>query len=391
MAHVFVTDAQRRKSLAVVRSLGRRGIRVTAGEETRNAVAFYSRYCDQAVVYPSPTRTPELFIEWLLEEVLRHRYTAVIPTNEQTLTPISQHLEELSKHTVVPIPDFQTYMRARDKAQTMRVAAEQGIPCPRTYAVDGPDSLDALEKNLDYPVVIKPREGSGSSGVTYVKRRGEFKASYLRIDRQYPKPLVQEFIPPGGAACGVSALFDRNSEPLAVFVHKRLREYPVSGGPSTLRESVCDPELAALGVRMLKALKWYGVAMVEFKTDPRDQQPKLMEVNPKFWGSLELAIHAGVDFPYLLYKLAAEGAVEPVRDYRVGVRCRWLPGDFLHFLFAPNRLKLIPEFFNFFDERTHYDVFSSKDDIKPMFGLLRFSLTRSFDPSMWKYILYRQQ
>ena len=390
MAHVFVTDAQRRKSLAVVRSLGRRGIRVTVGEETGNGVASYSRYCEQAVVYPSPTRTPELFIEWLIDHVRRHRYTAVIPTNEQTLTPIAQHLEELSKYTVVPIADFQTYMTVRDKAQTMRIAAEHGIPCPRTYTVDDTDSLDALEKNLDFPVVIKPREGSGSSGVTYVKRRADFKASYLRIDRQYPKPLIQEYIPPGGAACGVSALFDRHSEPVAVFVHKRLREYPVSGGPSTLRESVCDPQLAALGVRLLKALKWYGVAMVEFKTDPRDQQPKLMEVNGKFWGSLELAIHAGVDFPYLLYQLAVEGAVEPVRDYRVGVRCRWLPGDFLHFLFAPNRLKLIPEFFNFFDERTYYDVVA-KDDIRPMLGLLRFSLARSFDLSMWKYILYRQQ
>jgi predicted ATP-grasp superfamily ATP-dependent carboligase len=388
MAHVFVTDAQRRKSLAVVRSLGRRGISVTAGEDNGNAVAFYSRYCKRSVIYPSPTRTPELFVEWLLDHVRKHRYTALMPTNEQTLTPIAQHLADFTQYTAVPIPDFETYMAARDKSRTMRIAAEHGIPCPRTYAVNGPGSLDALERSLDFPIVVKPREGAGSNGIAYVKRRDEFKPSYLRIDRQYPRPLIQEFIPPGGATYGVSALLNRDSEPVAVFVHRRLREYPLSGGPSTLRESVCEPELAALGVRMLKILKWYGVAMVEFKIDPRDQQPKLMEVNPKFWGSVELAIHAGVDFPYLLYQLAVEDAVEPVRDYRIGVRCRWLPGDFLHFLAAPNRRKLIPEFFNFFDDKTYYDVFS-KDDTRPVFGLLLSSFLRSFHRDTWQYI-FRQ-
>jgi predicted ATP-grasp superfamily ATP-dependent carboligase len=388
MAHVFVTDAQQRKSLAVVRSLGRHGIHVTAGEDRGNSLAFYSRYCDQGVVYPSATRTPDLFVEWLLDQVRKQRYSAVIPTNEQTLTPIAKHLAEFTKYTAVPIPDFQTYMQARDKGRTMQVAVEHGIPCPRTYSVDGPGSLDDLQKILDFPLVIKPREGSGSSGIIYVKRREEFKESYLKVDRHYARPLIQEFIPPGGATYGVEALFDQRSEPVAVSVHRRLREYPLSGGPSTLRETVCDPELAALGIRMLKALKWYGVAMVEFKIDPRDGEPKLMEVNPKFWGSLELAIHAGVDFPYLLYQLAVEGAVEPVNHYNAGVRCRWLPGDFLHFLFAPNRLQLLPEFFNFFDGRTYYDVFS-KDDPRPVIGLLLSGITRCFDRGTWHYILRR--
>ena len=388
MEHVLVTDAQRRKSLAVVRSLGRRGIRVTAGEERKHAVAFSSRYCDRAVVYPSPTEAPDRFVDWLLDHVRTNRYTAVMPTNEQTLALVTQHLDALGEHTIVPYPDFPTFMTARDKARTMQIAIDHGIPCPKTVTLDDPDKLDALEKELEFPVVIKPREGQGSSGVVYVKHRQDFRENYLRIDARYPRPLVQEFIPPGGAAYGVSALFDRGSEPRAVFVHKRLREYPVSGGPSTLRESVDAPELVALGVRMLKALKWYGVAMVEFKMDPRDGRPKLMEVNPKFWGSLELAIHSGVDFPYLLYRLAVDGKVDPVFKYRVGVRCRWLPGDFLHLLFTPRRRAILGEFFNFFDSRTYYDVLS-KDDPAPAFGLLLATLAQSFDRSMWQYLFRR--
>ena len=149
----------------------------------------------------------------------------------------------------------------------------------------------------------------------------------------YPLPLIQESIPRKGEAFGVSALFNKDSKLRAVFVHKRLREYPVTGGPSTLRESVKNPKVQELGLKLLKALDWVGVAMVEFKVDPRDGEPKLMEINPRFWGSLQLAILSGVDFPYLIYRMAKEGDVKPILDYKIGVRCRWMfPGDFIHFL-----------------------------------------------------------
>jgi predicted ATP-grasp superfamily ATP-dependent carboligase len=160
----------------------------------------------------------------------------------------------------------------------------------------------------------------------------------------------------------------------ACFVHRRLRDYPVRGGPSTLRESVRHPQIEELGIRLLRSLQWYGVAMVEFKVDPRDNQPKLMELNPRFWGSLALAIHAGVDFPYLLYKMAMGEEFDPVLDYEVGVRCRWLlPGDILHFLTNPQRFHLTPSFFQF--RGMAYDILS-RDDPMPTVGrfLTLFSL-----------------
>ena len=196
--------------------------------------------------------------------------------------------------------------------------------------------------------------------------------------------------PPGGEALGVSLLFNKDAEPRALFVHKRLREYPLNGGPSTLRESVLRPEAAELGVRLLRALRWYGVAMVEFKVDPRDGVPKLMEVNPKLWGSLSLAIASGVDFPALLYRLATEGDVPPVPDYRVGVRCRFLLADTLHFLANPGRFRLQPSFFRFGDAQTHGDIWDPRDPA-PALGFWLVLLLRGWRPEVLRHAFRRSR
>ncbi len=118
-------------------------------------------------------------------------------------------------------------------------------------------------------------------------------------------------LPPGGEALGVAVLMNFASEPKASFTYRRLREYPIAGGPSTLRESIWNPALQERAEHLLASLGWIGVAMVEFKVDPRDGEPKLLEVNPRFWGSLHHAIVCGVDFPFLLYRLAMDGDVDP--------------------------------------------------------------------------------
>jgi len=107
--------------------------------------------------------------------------------------------------------------------------------------------------------------------------------------------------------------------------------------------------------------------MVEFRVDARNNEPKLMEINPRFWGSLELAVVSGVDFPYLLYQMAVNGDVEPVTDYKIGKKVRWLLGDFLLFLSTKNKLEKLPEFFDF---RGIGDDLLSVDDPLPAIGMI---------------------
>jgi predicted ATP-grasp superfamily ATP-dependent carboligase len=114
-----------------------------------------------------------------------------------------------------------------------------------------------------------------------------------------------------------------------------------------------------------------------------------MEINPRFWGSLQLSILSGVDFPYLLYKMAVNGDVDPVTDYPEGVRCRWLlPGDILHFLTNPNRFKMNPSFFNFSKNNRHDDLISWKDP-GPTFGFFIIALINIFSIKMWKHVFFR--
>lgn len=385
---VLVTDGCQRKALPIVRSLGRRGLSVLVGDCVCHGPAFYSRYCATRHVYPDPSSTPELFIEWLIAHAQKGLFDVLFPIDEITMTPVTQHRSTLEEYMVVPVVDHETYMRARDKGQTLRIAEKCGIPCPKTMYPDGPEDVRDLADCFPGAIVVKPRVSSGSRGIGYVTDRTTLDQVYRRVHSIYPQPLLQEFIPPGGDTYGVEVLMDKTSEPKAVFAHRRLREYPISGGPSTLRESVVRPEMVEMGVQMARALGWYGVAMVEFKVDPRTSQPLLMEVNPKFWGSIALSIVAGVDFPYLLYQLAVSGDVPAVHQYAEGVRCRWLTGDILHFLKNPRRFQLEPSFFQFRGTNLYYDIID-KTDMGPLWGFLVGLPFQLVSRGVWRDLLFR--
>jgi predicted ATP-grasp superfamily ATP-dependent carboligase len=192
--------------------------------------------------------------------------------------------------------------------------------------------------------------------------------SYLR----YPS-LVQERVV--GAGMGLFGLFN-HGELLTTFGHRRLREKPPSGGVSVLRESIAvHPDLIDQAVSLLSPLGWHGVAMLEYKLNERTAQPVLMEVNGRFWGSLDLAIASGMDFPHLLYKVALGDDFEVPNAYRVGVKSRWLLGDLDHLLMRltrkdqelnlpqgfPSRIKTFLQFLKFYEPELHYEVLSLSD------------------------------
>jgi predicted ATP-grasp superfamily ATP-dependent carboligase len=386
---VLVLDGQWRNTLSVVRSLGRRGIQIDVGEDTPLALCSFSKYVKRHFVYPSVKSDPEKFKKMLVERIRNIKYDMVIPITDAMVSFISGNRDEISKYTCIPFVDNETLHFALDKAEVLRFARKIGVPAPKSYLPSEYAGPDELIDQLKYPVVLKPKSGYGSRGLAYVKDKDEFRIKYDQITANYGKPLIQEQIPSEGKGIGVSMLYDFNHEMKAHFTHVRLREFPVSGGPSTLRESIWHPELVRTADRLMRSLHWVGIAMVEFKMDPRDGIPKLMEINPRFWGSLELAVQSGVDFPWLLYRLYLDGAVKKVRTYKVGYRCRWLlPGDMLHFLANPKRFRLKPSFFRFIDRNTGYDIFS-KDDPLPVFSRVFYILTHLFSRETWKFVWRR--
>jgi predicted ATP-grasp superfamily ATP-dependent carboligase len=404
MNHVLVTDGHFRKTLAVVRSLGQKGVDVTVGERTFLNTSFFSKYCSRRLIYPSISRYPDRFIEFLLTEIKQNPTDCLFPMEEETLLLVAKYQSEISKYTYLLIPDLEKIEFVRDKGNLIRFAESHGIPVPKTLYLlptltsvssrnDLPHEGGGKKKEPDHEVggisegyVIKPRISSGSFGIVYVKKKEDLVSSYQTVHQRYPFPLIQEYIPDGGGTYGFSALFDESSNVKAAFVHKKLRMYPIQGGPSTLREGVEHPQIMELGLSLLKSLNWVGIAMVEFKVDPRDGIPKLMEINPRFWGSLQLAIFSGVDFPYLILKMAKGEKFDPVLQYPVGKRSRWLLfGDILHFMGNPHRFRLQPSFFRFFDPETSDDMIS-KDDPLPVLGAMATFFTFIYDPEMKRFL-----
>lgn len=384
---VLITDGHFRKTLAVVRSLGRKGISVTVGERTFLNTSFFSKYCARRLVYPSPRRSPDQFIEFLLNEMKKTSYDCLFPMEEETLLLLVKYHSEISRYTYLLSPDLKKIEFVRDKRNLMQFAEAQGIPTPKTYYSSPTVALPPWGGGGEgEKYVIKPRISSGAFGIVYVRKKEDLIRSYENVHQRYPFPIIQEWIPDGGGTFGLAALFDETSNVKAVFVHKKLRMYPIQGGPSTLREGVEHPQIMELGLSLLKSLNWVGIGMVEFKVDPRDGVPKLMELNPRFWGSLQLAILSGVDFPYLILRMARGESFSPVLHYEVGKRCRWLLfGDILHFLSNPLRFQLRPSFFHFFEPHTSDDIIST-DDLLPVLGSAATFFTFLYDPEMKRFL-----
>jgi predicted ATP-grasp superfamily ATP-dependent carboligase len=359
---VLVTDGEERPALAITRSLGRRGISVLVGAERPVSLASASRYCTRTIVYPSPARAPGAFAQCLQDLVTRESIDVVMPVTDVTTHLVASNCHKLVPHTAVAAPAFEVFHQVADKTALVWLARGCGIPVPRTAFVDGAAQLDAVIDRVRYPAVIKPARsriptagGWTFTTVRYARSESELRQLYQTTDylARYPSLIQERIVGPG---MGVFVLCDRGRI-LASFAHRRVREKPPSGGVSVVCESIpVVPGLLEQAARLLRPLRWHGVAMLEYKQDRLTGTPFLMEVNGRFWGSLQLAIDAGIDFPYLWTKLVLGQSFDVPPSFTVGIRSRWLLGDLDHLLLrlrpngrnlpddAPSRLRTLAEF-----------------------------------------------
>jgi len=246
-----------------------------------------------------------------------------------------------------------------DKKRTLEVAQELGIEIPVTYWPRGADELQRLSRRIEYPCVLKPRRGAGAIGIRYARSSPDFMAFHTMVgcekDPVYDLafPVIQECVP--DEIHDVCALFNQG-KPVASLTQKRLKMVPTRGGVGVLNETTHEPKLRDRALAPLRKLGWHGPAQVEFKIDARDESPKLMEVNGRFWGTLGLAIEAGVDLPYLTCLVASGKRVRTNPDCKVGLRHKWIVPDGLMYIGSSrNRFRAFREFFDLrSDSRTEF-------------------------------------
>ncbi len=367
---VLVTNASNAKGLVVTQSLGKQGVEITTTDCEKLSAAFFSRYSKHHFVCASPEKSPLEFANSIINYLKRKKIDVLMPINSTETNIISKYKEKFTPYTKVPFEDFPKMMQLNDKNEVMKLASELDIRIPETFEMENVKNLETFSKQINYPIVIKLRNATSSVGISYVHSPQEFISKYKYTIQKFnlePSnyPIVQEYIP--GNGYGVSMLYN-SGDIRALFTHKRLREFPITGGPSTLRVSVRHPEMEKAAKKLLDHVGWHGVAMVEFKLDERNNKPVLIEVNPRFWGSVFQAIASGVNFPYLLYEMALNGDVKPVFNYKIGIKTRFFLNDFRALISQmknpDNRTQTFKEFFKFYEKGLYYDTFSI-DDMLP--------------------------
>jgi predicted ATP-grasp superfamily ATP-dependent carboligase len=334
---VIVTDAARGSAVAIIRSLGRHGAHVIAADSERRSPGFYSRFAAERLLYPRPDANPDGVVETLLRAAVERDVDLIVPVTDDVIVPLSQARPRFDGVCALAIAPVDALAASRDKLATLELARSLGVPTPRTALVSSAAEARHEATSLGWPVVLKPQASRvygadeatlETMNVTYADAPELLEERMRRFEGRCAV-LLQEYCT--GEGHGVELLTERG-RPIAAFQHHRLREVPTTGGASSYRESVAlDPVLYDYSVRMLEALEWTGLAMVEFKTGPRG--PMLMEINGRVWGSLPLAIRSGVDFPAGLLELHLGNGHRnggPTNNgYRVGTRARNLELEML--------------------------------------------------------------
>lgn len=379
MGGVLVTDGRALSALAVVRSLGRKGIKVHAGDEFSPTITSNSKYVDANIVYPSAGDSPNQFVKELVRRAKEEAYDLIVPVRDETTLLLSRYRSELPTGTDVFLAEHSTIEQLLDKGKAMKIARRHGVSIPPTY-YPTEEGLDIVGDTVEYPVLIKPRHSSGSRGIQYAHSKSELLQRYETVNAEYEKPIVQEYISHDGGHYSIGTLFDRQSEPVALHVYEEKKQYPPSGGPAATATSIAPDDWVWDIIKLLEEVDWVGPAHMDVLFDPETSEYRLLEVNPRLWMSLNLTVRSGVDIPHLLYRLATEGSVDPVRSYTAGLDYRWVfPNELLWVLAQDDTVSAVREFVQYTGEKTCYGVLS-REDPRPLVGVAAQSLRFLKDP-----------
>ena len=332
---VLVTDGEFKHTLGIVRALAARGHEVHVLARSARAPSVHSRAVRAWHAAP-PSSAPEY------DAALVDRATALAPTSliavgSGAVAALDRVRERMPSGVRFMLPATDALATANDKARTGEIARSLGVRTPRERVAGSLDEARAALAELGAPMVLKSAREEGVKVLRYVSAASELDEAWRAVSgRSSAAVLAQEMV--AGPGWGFCALY-QDGVLLRKFMHRRVREWPPSGGASSAADSVPEmPELERAGRTLLDGLRWNGVAMVEFKGEPERGTLSLMEINAKFWGSHDLALAAGVDFPGDMVARLEGRPLAPQPPYRA-VRMSWpLGGDLWHGLFRPSAL-----------------------------------------------------
>ena len=374
---VLVTDGNRRPALAVIRSLARHGVSFVVLGEERRSLAFSSRYAKYTAVCPSPANEPDAFFEFVLSIVRQHEIRLVMPVLEESLLVLDRRRDEIERHARLAAAGSDALHAVMDKRINLALARQVGVACPRQFELEAIEQLPQLIAELGFPMVLKPpgspydpRLPSFPFKVLYANDEPQLRAYLDRYCADGIFPMFQECV--AGQSRNLCC-FAADGEIVALHEHLSHRSLK---GHGVLREVVVPTPEAVDGARkMLRALRWDGVAQFSFFLEPRSQQLRYMETNGRFWSSVAGSMHAGWDFPYWVYRYFLHAEHPDPEPIRIGSRTCWHRGDLValvNYLAGgepPGRaqhtgkLRAVAQYLAGFNPSIHADAFAWHDPL----------------------------
>lgn len=321
----FIVSCNYRKAYPIIESLKKLGFTTVAGIYAGTDIystEALSRYVDTIIRVEKPQSSEKSYISSVIKVVKEYDIDIIIPIGFEDFMTLSKYRDIIGRYTVIPVDNYEKMQYVSNKWTLQNLADRIGIAYPRTFLLDDVANVSAITDFINMvglPLVVKGL-GDASKPVLVGNHRNMMNI----IDNLKGKMLLQEFIVGFGA--GYFCL-SHNGEPLAEFMHKRFLEETPLGGPSVKACSYYDEELLKEGRKIVEQLKWTGVMMVEFRKEAETGRYYLLEINPKFWGSLELAYRAGVDFPRYFVEFFLEGKRPQKISYK-SICFSWISGGF---------------------------------------------------------------
>lgn len=361
----IVTNAKSRIAYNIAKNLGQKGIKVITSDFVSLSMSAFSRYSKGHFLYPSPYNTNnEKFIDCIIDKIISSKVDVLIPVSEETFL-ISKFKERFEKHVGLAVPDYDQVLLAHNKDKWEFIARTLGICVPETFDPTTLRNDSGKLKKMKFPLLVKPKQGGGGWGISHANSLNELE-KILEHDRYCERSWDRFYLQKkiiGETHC-VAMLFCKG-EIRAKVAYRQLREYPLGNGQATFRISLNSPKAERNLQTLLEHIKWHGVCQADFVIEEKSGEPFLIDLNPRFWGSIIQGIASGVDFPYLYYRMALEGDVAPVEGFNAGIMTRWIGGDvrafipslressrkieFLKNFFFPGNGKILKDDFNFQD------------------------------------------
>ncbi len=316
----------------VAESLARAGYSVFGCDDSRWNMLSCSRYIKGFDIVSNPFRKPREFVLDLARIIKKRGIDVLLPVHEDAVA-VARFRELIPKTALVASPTYEALRSAMDKFTISFVAEKAGVPCPKTFSPRTESEASDWVHRLGGTAIIKTRRGNSGKGTVLVHSPSEASRKWQGMVRRFGlsegrEPLVQEYIE--GDLYG-SCFLASGGEVGGLFLEKYLRWKEGKFGTSVLREPVDWPLLADYTRKVVKELRWTGIGHLDFVGDIRENRAHVLEMNPRFWGAVNMAVQNGFNFPVGLVTLFANGKPEPgvFKTNEKRIKSLWIMGELI--------------------------------------------------------------